>query len=291
MQKLINMFFKSILTVIGLIITSWCFAQDENAAVKTKKFEFKEVLSRKGRMYLYWGYNRSSYTTSTIHFIGDDYDLKFADVEATDRPSKLAADPYLDLGKFTIPQFNIRLGYYLNDRLSLSLGTDHMKYIMKNNQLKQGTGFIDTVGGTRVDYDKFQMLIGNDFVYLEHSDGFNYASIDLGYNLPVWISPSKKFYVDAIGGFGLGLTVPKTLVVINGVKLDNKWHVSGGGINLKAGARFTFWTNFFFEGAAKTGYVWMPNILTTEIGSAQAKQNLGWVEVYMAIGISVPLIK
>jgi len=282
---------RNILLVISVLISISSFSQDDEFGEKSKFLEFQGDVSRKGRIYLYWGYNRSSYSRSKIQFTGDDYDMTFTDIEATDRPSKVQADTYLSPDYFTVPQFNIRAGYFINDRMSISIGTDHMKYIMKGNQLKQGTGFIDTVGGTRVDFDKEQMLIGNDFVYLEHSDGFNYASIDLDYNLPLWISPSKKFYADAFGGFGLGVTVPKTMVIINGEKLDNYWHISGGGLNLKAGGRFTFYTNFFVECAMKTGYVWMPNILTTGIGSAQAKQNLGWFEVYMSVGFSVPLSK
>lgn len=31
----------------------------------------------------------------------------------------------------TIPQYNLRFGYYLNEKYQITLGVDHMKYVMK----------------------------------------------------------------------------------------------------------------------------------------------------------------
>ena len=94
----------------------------------------QQAIKQKGELFFYWGYNRSAFTPSDMHFQGDNYDFILSDVKASDRPSKVEVDPYLHIGKFTIPQYNYRLGYFLSDRISVSLGMDHMKYVMDLGQ-------------------------------------------------------------------------------------------------------------------------------------------------------------
>ena len=44
--------------------------------------------SNKGKMYIYWGYNRAAYSTSDIKFKGRDFDFELTDVKAKDRQTK-----------------------------------------------------------------------------------------------------------------------------------------------------------------------------------------------------------
>src|SRR3972149_3153003 len=44
-------------------------------------------LKRKGNFFFYWGYNRSAYTKSDIHFWGDGYDFTITNVKAKDEPT------------------------------------------------------------------------------------------------------------------------------------------------------------------------------------------------------------
>ena len=41
-----------------------------------------------GTLFFYWGYNRTAYTKSNIHFIGPDYDFVMKGVKATDRQTE-----------------------------------------------------------------------------------------------------------------------------------------------------------------------------------------------------------
>jgi hypothetical protein len=249
----------------------------------------QQSIKQKGELFFYWGYNRSAFTSSDMHFQGDNYDFILSDVKASDRPSKVEIDPYLHIGKFTIPQYNYRLGYFLSGRISVSLGMDHMKYVMDLGQKVTISGFINTEDKYQGAFSNQEILIGNRFVYLEHSDGLNYASAELDYWLPVWQSNNEKFDVQFMAGAGLGLCIPKTVAVVMDEQLDNRFHVAGWGISSKAGFRTTFFTHFFYEISAKTGYVWLPNVLTTELGSAKVDHHFGWFQVYGAFGISLPL--
>lgn len=249
----------------------------------------QQSIKQKGEFFFYWGYNRSAFTSSDIHFQGDNYDFTLSDVQASDRPSKVELDPYLHIEKFTVPQYNYRLGYFLSDRISISLGMDHMKYVMDHGQKVNISGFIDTDDEYQGEFSNEGVVIGNNFVYLEHSDGLNNLSIEADYWLPVWQSNNEKFGLQFMAGLGLGMYIPKTLVEVMGERLDNRFHVAGWGLSSKAGFRTTFFTHFFYEMSAKTGYVWLPNVLTTELGSAEANHHFGWFQVYGAFGISIPL--
>ena len=49
--------------------------------------ETREIYKRKGNFFFYWGYNRSAYTNSDIHFWGDGYDFTITAVRAKDEPT------------------------------------------------------------------------------------------------------------------------------------------------------------------------------------------------------------
>jgi hypothetical protein len=42
----------------------------------------------------------------------------------------------------TIPQTNLRLGYFINDHYSIAIGVDHMKYVMTQGQTANIKGTI-----------------------------------------------------------------------------------------------------------------------------------------------------
>ena len=111
-----------------------CFSQNP--------FQFDHQV-KKGDFYFYWGWNRTWFRNSDIQFTGADYDFTLSDVWAKDRPSKVSFKNYISIKNLTIPQFNVRFGYFINDRYSVSIGTDHMKYFVVPYQLVQLTGNIN----------------------------------------------------------------------------------------------------------------------------------------------------
>src|SRR5258706_358405 len=97
---------------------------------------------KKHRFFIYWGWNRGWFSRSDIHFLGSQYDFSLAKVVAHDKQNPVGLDPYLNPGSITVAQTNVRIGHYLNDHWSLSLGLDHMKYIMDADQVVLITGAI-----------------------------------------------------------------------------------------------------------------------------------------------------
>jgi hypothetical protein len=157
---------------------------------------FSQKTNQKGSYYITWGYNRSTYADSDIRFVGPGYDFTLLNAKALDFPTPLSEfKTYVDPGLLSIPQFNFHIGYFLKDNLSISLGWDHMKYVVKDLQTVRVTGFIDPQTSSpsiRVDpayvgtFNQTPLVLDPEkFVHLEHTDGYNYASIELEHYKPL----------------------------------------------------------------------------------------------------------
>lgn len=127
------------------------------------------------RFFFYWGYNRAFYTHSDIHVSGINYDFTLFDAAAHDRPSPVSLKLYFSPTAFTIPQYNYRIGYYINEHWSISFGQDHMKYVMDPNQTLKVSGYISPAASEKYagDYLKTISTIPPDFLSYEHTDGLN----------------------------------------------------------------------------------------------------------------------
>lgn len=251
---------------------------------------------RKNQLTFYWGYNRSSYLTSDIHFKGNDYDFVIKNVKAQDFPAKPDLDVYLSPSKFTIPQFNIRLGYFISNNLQLSFGYDHMKYIAIDNQLVLVDGYIDSsiskqhagyYNGT-TDYLEMDW----DFILIEHSDGLNYVTTELDYYDSFWKSRNNKFNLDFFVGGGAGFLVPRTDGYFFYQSGNNVYHVAGYGFSGNIGLDFTFLKHFHFKYQGKAGWMNMPNISTIRtIKTDHASQKIVFFEEIFQLGVHFRLKK
>ena len=134
---------KNLSLVIALISIS-SFAQTENL-VDLPIVQEKYTAHNKGKFYVYWGGNRDNYAKSDIHFTGNNYDFTLYDVTAQDRPKGWHID-YVNPTRMTIPQTNLRIGYFINDHYNISIGYDHMKYIMDNNVRAKYSGYYPQEG-------------------------------------------------------------------------------------------------------------------------------------------------
>ena len=213
-------------------------------------------------MYLYWGYNRIAYSKSDIHFTGPDYDFTLLQVEAFDKAADFAIDPYLTATGWTFPQYNYRIGYFINDRWAISGGMDHMKYVMVKNQPSTINGEINTTD-TEFNgvYDNEPIILTEEFLTFEHTDGLNYANIETEYFRNIY-KFSEKHSFNAYGGGGVGLLIPKSNVQLMGYERNDVFHLAGFGLDLKAGANLTLWKYFFLQTELKVGYINMGDILT-----------------------------
>ncbi|MFO0496051.1 MAG: hypothetical protein ACK50Y_11010 [Flavobacteriia bacterium] len=233
---------------------------------------------KKGNFFVYWGWNRSDYTTSDIHFEGNEYDFTLQNVIAKDRQSPFNLKTYFSPTKLTIPQYNFRLGYFFHDNYQISIGADHMKYVMKQNETVKINGTISN-SGTSYDgtYDNDDIQLTEDFLKFEHTDGLNYENIEIR-RFDVLFG-LKNLSLSANEGIGIGLLIPRTnTTLLNNARYD-EFHVAGFGTGIVLALNATFFRHFFIQSEWKGGFINMPDIRTTMNKSDRADQHF-WFSQY-----------
>lgn len=266
---------------IGLLSFSISFSQD------IKPTPGKYTDHNKGKMYFYWGGNRGSYTNSDIRFKGANYDFTIYDVSAVDRPKGWHVD-YINPGRMTIPQTNFRAGYFINDHYNISIGVDHMKYVMIQNQSARITGTYPNLYNSTVINNGYVDLTDESFLTFEHTDGLNYVNSEFSrvddISKLFKINDTDKIQVSLTEGAGAGILYPKTNVMLMGQERHDDFNVAGYGVSAKAGINITFFKHYFIQGELKGGYINMSNIKTTFNNSDSASQHFMFFERIIAFG-------
>jgi hypothetical protein len=271
--------------------------QDFNIKYLIFLFAFSPFLSfaqdayhKKGEMYFSWGYNRDYYTKSDINFRGDEYDFTLYDVIAQDRQSEFDFNTYFGIENITIPQFNMRLGVYINEKYDISFGDDHMKYVMQSFQKVKMQGEISN-SNTKYDgvYDKEDFQIEPDFLRFEHTDGLNYLNLEIRRTDILFARP--KFRIETRIGGGAGVLMPRTNATLLNNPRHDEFHFSGWGTGVLGGLHFSLFKHLFFQFEAKGGFIQMPDIRTTENPADRASQYLFFSQFNGVIGVNFNLIK
>ncbi|MFT5601183.1 MAG: hypothetical protein ACI9N1_001423 [Flavobacteriales bacterium] len=273
--------YKSLFLICFIALSTFVKGQDNGLEVLEK-----ESVKDQHEFYFYWGYNRSAYLTSDIRMVGNGYDFTMHDVVAKDKPYPFDAKVYFNPVLFSIPQFNIRAGYKLNDRIWLSAGYDHMKYVLQNGMSTTISGTITKDASSKYagTYDHDSIVLATDFVQYEHTDGLNFGTFDLEYITPIWESKNHNFKLNNLSGGSLGILVPRTDVTIFNYDGPNIFNLAGGGLAIKTQMKFLMWNHLFIQGSGKAGWLWMPKIQTTKLPGEWSRQNISFIEAFWAVG-------
>jgi len=286
---------KTILACILIVFSIQGQSQEtilETTAIKTN-FKTKN----KGKLYFYWGWNKAQYSYSDITFKGDDYNFTLYNIAAKDRQNTWDADLYLNPTNMTIPQTVARVGYFFHDNWNFSMGFDHMKYVMVEQQPATIDGYIDLnnpVSEFNGVYNNEYIYIDEDFLEFEHTDGLNYINVEISRvdNLGDYLKwNSDKIQLNLIESFGAGILYPKTNSTLLSKQRYDDFHLAGFGLSLKAGVNLTLFNHFFIQTEFKTGYIDMANIRTTNSTSDSASQELFFFQRNISFGYIFQLVK
>ncbi len=237
-------------------------------------------------MYLQWGYNLDAYTRSNIRVKlsnGDDFTLHHA--KARHKPG--FSDIFTDPLEVSLPQYNYRLGFYLNKShtTSIELNFDHIKYVVEDGQTVRVTG---TINKSIVDADS--VLDPNRFLHLEHTDGGNLLHVNFVRQHTILMNKSNsRKVINLIWKVGAGINIPRTDFTYHGDRLNNDFHIAGYNISAEAGARYYFAKKFFLEGTGKGGFVKYLNVLanTNALKGNRVRHSFGYVEAIMTVGYDI----
>ena len=274
---------KNLLVAIIFLFTLNIIAQDAEVE--------KYTTSNKRKFFISWGGNRENFSKSDIHFKGEDYDFIIKDADARDKPKGWHID-YINPTRITIPQTNLKVGYFINDHYTISLGADHMKYVMMHNT-KAVTGYINLpstepgaiYNGT---YNNDGVLLSEDFLQFEHTNGLNYVYAEFAriddissiFN----IQNTDKFQINITEGIGAGILYPKTNTTLLQKEKYDEFHLAGYGVSINAGLNLTFFKHFFMQLDLKGGYINMPDIRTTGNTAESASQHFLYLQRIIAFG-------
>ena len=257
------------------------YSQDINTPINTDH--------KKGEFFFAWGYNWSWYSNSDIKFEGENYNFELKSVEATDRQTPFTFEKYFRFNSITIPQYNLRLGYYFKTNYSVSIGIDHMKYVARSGQAVKISGIIEN-SGTIYDgvYNNKTVLLEEFFLEFEHTDGLNYINAEIR-RFDDLFAFHKSIKMNLFYGTGIGFIYPKTnSLLLNNDRYD-QFNLAGYGLHALFGVGFTFFKHLIIKTELKGGYVNMPNIRTTLNKSDSASQSFFFGQYNFSLGGSFNL--
>ncbi|WP_128331604.1 hypothetical protein [Apibacter sp. HY039] len=268
-KKLVN----SLLLFLLSSSLTWVYGQTD-----------KKNAHKKGEFYAYWGWNRAYYGRSSVHFTGNDYNFTLHGVKGDDKPIGWNFNDFLNPGRITIPQVNYRIGYFFKDNWAISLGMDHMKYVVRPGQWVKATGSIERPGYENQIVEGESTYLTDEFLHLEHTDGLNYLNVELEYYHN--FIKAGFFKLNGIAGAGIGAVIPKTNATLMDKDRHDKFHLAGYGVDAKVGAELLFWKIFFLRTELKEGFIGLPDIRTSSDKSDKASQNILYLQWNYTFGVS-----
>ena len=237
-------------------------------------------------MYIQWGYNKEWYSQSNIHFsLGNGDHFILHHTKASDKPDYDAI--YKKPLEISIPQYNYRIGFYLNDKKSkaIELNFDHAKYVVTNFQKVHVSGNIE---GQVVNGDS--ILNSATFLHLEHTDGANWLHFNYVQQKTILHAVHhQRPLLTLIKKIGAGINIPRTDFTWKGSRFNNYFHVAGYNISAESGFRYYFNNRLFLEGTGKTGYVRYINALanTREMKKSRVSHGFCYFECIATIGYDI----
>jgi len=275
-----------------MVVLSFCLFSQYTFAQEVATEPEKYTTHNKGKFFIYWGGNRETYSKSDIRFKGPGYDFTVNNAKAHDEPKGWHID-YINPAKMTIPQTNLKIGYFISDHYNISFGVDHMKYVMTQNQTANIDGYINVpqdhpgavYNGT---YNGTPTVLTEEFLKFEHTNGLNYISLEFArvddISKLFSIGNTDIFQVNITEGIGGGMLYPRTDATVIGMNRNNEFHFAGYGLSAKAGINLTFFKYFFITGELKGGYVDMYDVLTTNNGPDRATHHFTYLQRILAVG-------
>src|SRR5690606_23766212 len=126
-------------------------------------------------------------------------------------------------------------------------------------------------------YNNDHILIDEDFLLFEHTDGLNYVYLEFArfddISSLFRIQNTDKFQINITEGIGGGILYPKTNTTLLQKDRHDEFHVAGYGLSLNAGLNLTFFKHFFVQFDLRSGYINMPDIRTTSNTAESASQD------------------
>ncbi|PIZ04572.1 MAG: hypothetical protein COY58_03740 [Gammaproteobacteria bacterium CG_4_10_14_0_8_um_filter_38_16] len=290
--------FRYYLTLLSLSLLTISFSSlasthslnlTEKQKTKTEK-PFHAKTNAKS-WYVSWGYNKDYWSNSDIHIsqpgLGNNFTIH--NVSAGDCPGWTSG---LFNKSLMGPQYNIRIGHYLNaaHTWGVELSFDHAKY---NTNLYQVARISGTINGQPVNQN--QVLTPQYFYYALHN-GANLLMLNVVRRKPLFSFFRSYFQFAALGKLGAGVMLPHPENTVMGNKVDvgpknfsnsfgwhhGWWQFGGWSVGAEAGFQLLFHKTVYVELTDKEDYVTLSHI---QVYDGTASQSMWLNEVIGNVGV------
>jgi len=278
-----------ILSVAALLLSISSFSSNAQtssspakpALVPAKKKQKTHIRS----IYVSWGYNHEWYTKSNLYVkqgeLGNDYELQ--QISAHD---KKGWDKSIFQQAITIPQYNYRIGVYLNEKqdIGIELNFDHTKYVVTDDQNMHIKG---TLGGNHVDSTIYFSEKQGFYYFL--NNGANFFLFNFVKRYGLYHTKDNYFRLDFLGKAGIGPVVPHVQNSFFGVANDPHFQIGGWNTGLETAVRATFLRYGFLEFSQKVDYARYSHLRLANNGLAH--QAFATYELILTGGFILPTVK
>lgn len=241
----------------------------------------KKKKERKKELYFSWGYNKEWYTKSTLKInqpsLGNNY--SFTDVKGKDHPGW---DDGLFTKALSIPQYNYRLGLFINKKkgLAVEINFDHTKFIFADQRVRVKGTLNNAPVDSLVDFNK-----ANGYYYYLNN-GANFLLFNIVKRWHLYKNNAATIKIDALGKAGIGPVVPHVENSFFGDKNKPHFQIGGWNIGTEAAVRATFFNYAFLEYSNKLDYARYSDL---KIYEGTAKHAFGTYEMILSLGVNFPV--
>lgn len=231
------------------------------------------------KVWFAWGYNKEWYTRPDIHVVQPDLnnDYTYLAVQAHDHPGW--NEKSIFKMALTIPQYNYRLGYWINEEKGwgLELNFDHTKHIIADSQLVRVQG---TLNGRFTDsLVLWQRKTGN-YYFLNNGANFFLFNVVKRWN---WYScATAPIRIDAIARLGFGPLVPHVENELFGRHNKTQFQFGGWNTGAEFGIRASLYHKLYLEFTNKADYARYYNLA---VYKGTAREAFATYEMIATIGL------
>lgn len=242
-----------------------------------------------GTFFMYFGYNRSAYSSSTIDFVSPNYNFSMANVAGTDNPNDGSISKYLSSDGFETLQFNVHMGYYIKPKWAITFGVDRLNYFMTNNQTVSLSGAFSPGNHSEWNgvYENQETQIDRYNIFYRQEAGINYLRTGILHTQELVQSKKGEFVLSLNTGIGVGVLLSNSIFTYDGLTNTTTSGTSGFGLSGHAGLRADFFQRLFLQTTFSGGMLKQGNIQLDQSGTVKASHTLGYFSPEIALGFLV----
>ena len=258
-----------------LLLLYYCYLLQQHFQLPPK---IKSRVEKK-EFYFSWGYNKEWYTRSIVKInqpsLGNKY--SFVNIKGHDRPGW---DDALFTKALTIPQYNYRLGLFINREkgIAIEINFDHTKFIFAD----QVANVKGTINNKRV--DSVVNFSQPDFYYYLNN-GANFLLFNIVKRAHLLKTKNERIKIDLLSKAGIGPVIPHVENKFFGNANKPNFQFGGWNAGIEAVIRATFFNYVFLEYSNKLDYARYSNL---KIYEGTAKHAFGTYEMILSLGVTFP---